>query len=254
SSDARRRAGRPDRSAVAGRRRSHRRGCARARRLRRATGSPVSRDARAADLRGCGARVRQGQSEEGVQGGAAAGVRGRRERAAVAGARRQAPQGLSLYLGIDLGASNIRSVIARDEQPIPRIVTRDERPTPRTGAAKGVRDFVYVTISTGIGGALVSGGRMLRGVGNIAGEIGHWPVALEGPRCGCGSYGCVESLAAGRFLAEAYGVDDAARVYAAAASGDPRAVAILARAEAALGNLAITLVNGLNPSLIVIGG
>ena len=122
------------------------------------------------------------------------------------------------------------------------------------GAAKGVRDFVYVTISTGIGGALVSGGRMLRGVSNIAGEIGHWPVALEGPRCGCGSYGCVESLAAGRFLAEAYGVDDAARVYAAAASGDSRAVAIIARAEAALGNLAITLVNGLNPSLIIVGG
>jgi glucokinase len=231
------------------------------------------------------------------------------------------------YLGIDLGASNIRSVIARDEQPIPRIVARDERPTPRSGAddviatiaessraalaslgtsprelvgaacsapgplnhisgivydapningfadvhlaegvakalgidavfldrdtvmaaigeglagaARGVRDFVYVTISTGIGGALVSGGRMLRGVSNIAGEIGHLPVALEGPRCGCGSYGCVESLAAGRFLAEAYGVDDAARVYAGAAAGDPIAVAI---------------VNGLNPALIVVGG
>jgi glucokinase len=122
------------------------------------------------------------------------------------------------------------------------------------GAAKGVRDFVYVTISTGIGGALISGGRMLRGVNNIAGEIGHWPVALEGPRCGCGSYGCVESLAAGRFLAEAYGVDDAARVYAAAASGDARAVAILDRAQAALGNLAVGLTNGLNPSLIVVGG
>lgn len=246
------------------------------------------------------------------------------------------------YLGIDLGASNIRSVIARDDQPIPRILTRDERPTPRTGAAdviaaiadsaraalaslgtsprdlagaacsapgpldhirgivhdapningfvnvqlsagiaealaidavfldrdtvmaaigeavagaaKGVRDFVYVTISTGVGGALVSGGRMIRGVTNTAGEIGHWPVALEGPRCGCGSYGCVESLAAGRFLAAAYGVDDAARVYAGAASGDPKAVAIVARAEAALGNLAISLVNGLNPAVIVVGG
>jgi glucokinase len=122
------------------------------------------------------------------------------------------------------------------------------------GAARGVRDFVYVTISTGVGGALVSGGRMLRGVTNTAGEIGHWPVALEGPRCGCGSYGCVESLAAGRFLAEAYGVDDAARVYAAAASGDPRAAAIIQRAEAALGNLAIGLANVLNPALIVVGG
>jgi glucokinase len=122
------------------------------------------------------------------------------------------------------------------------------------GAAKGARDFVYVTISTGIGGALVSGGRMLRGVTNTAGEIGHFAVALEGPRCGCGSYGCVESLAAGRFLAEAYGVDDAARVYAGAAAGDPAAAAIVARAEAALGNLAISLVNGLNPALIVVGG
>ena len=122
------------------------------------------------------------------------------------------------------------------------------------GAARDVRDFVYVTISTGIGGAIVSGGRMLRGVSNIAGEIGHWPVALEGPRCGCGSYGCVESLASGRFVAAAYGVEDAAQVYAAAAAGDPKATAIVERAEAALGNLAITLVNGLNPALIVVGG
>ncbi|HKC90835.1 MAG TPA: ROK family protein, partial [Candidatus Limnocylindria bacterium] len=255
--------------------------------------------------------------------------------------RRAQIRGNEHYLGIDLGASNIRSVIARDDDPIPRIVARDERPTPRSGsvdviaaiaesaraalatmgtsvrdlagaacsapgpldhvsgivhdapningfinvqlaaglakalgieavfldrdtvlaavgeavagAAKGVRDFVYVTISTGIGGAIVSGGRMLRGATNTAGEIGHWPVALEGPRCGCGSYGCVESLAAGRFLAEAFGVDDATRVYAAAASGDPTAVAILARAEAALANLAIGLANALNPALIVVG-
>src|SRR5439155_20326764 len=87
-----------------------------------------------------------------------------------------------------------------------------------------------------------------------AGATGHLPVALEGPRGGCGSYGCVESLAAGRFLAEEYGVDDAARVYAAAAAGEGKAVAILARAEAALSNLAIILANGRNPSLIVLGG
>jgi glucokinase len=122
------------------------------------------------------------------------------------------------------------------------------------GAAKGARDFIYLTISTGIGGAIVSGGRMLRGATNTAGELGHLPVALEGPRCGCGSYGCVESLAAGRFLAEAYGVDDAASVFAAAAAGEDRARAIVARAEAALGNLAVGLANTLNPALIVVGG
>ncbi|HEY7623963.1 MAG TPA: ROK family protein, partial [Candidatus Limnocylindria bacterium] len=67
-------------------------------------------------------------------------------------------------------------------------------------------------------------------------------------------YGCVESLAAGRFVAEAYGTDDAARVYAAAAGGEAKAVAIIRRAEAALGNLAVMLANGLNPELIVVGG
>src|SRR4029077_7837395 len=97
-------------------------------------------------------------------------------------------------------------------------------------------------------------GRLLRGVTNIAGEIGHLPVALEGPRCGCGSYGCVESLVGGRFFSRALRGEDAARVYAAAAAGDPKAVAIIARAEAALGNLAIILANGLNPALIGIGG
>ena len=122
------------------------------------------------------------------------------------------------------------------------------------GAARGVSDFVYVTISTGLGGAIVSGGRMLRGATTTAGEIGHFPVALEGPRCSCGSYGCAESLAAGRFVAEAYGVDDAGSVFAAAAAGEERARAIVERAEAALGNLAVGLANALNPALIVIGG
>lgn len=122
------------------------------------------------------------------------------------------------------------------------------------GAAVGVRDFVYLTVSTGVGGKIVSGGRMLRGVRGTAGELGHFPVALEGPRCGCGSYGCVESLASGQDLADQFGVRDAALVYAAADAGDERARALIARAEAALGNLAVGLANALNPALIVVGG
>jgi glucokinase len=132
------------------------------------------------------------------------------------------------------------------------------------GAARGVRDFVYVTVSTGLGGTIVSGGRMLRGASNTAGEIGHWPVAFQTdvardasdgmPRCGCGSFGCAESFAAGRNLSEAYGVADAAAVFAAAARGEQRAQALVARAERALANLAVGLVNVVNPSLIVVGG
>ena len=64
------------------------------------------------------------------------------------------------------------------------------------GAARGARDFVYVTVSTGLGGTIVSGGRMLRGASNTAGEIGHccrlqWTLrrrVAEVDRCGCGSF------------------------------------------------------------------
>lgn len=132
------------------------------------------------------------------------------------------------------------------------------------GAARSAKDYVYVTVSTGVGGAIVSGGRLVRGASNTAGEIGHWPVAFqpdparaadEGiPRCGCGSYGCVEAFAAGSKIAEAYGVDDAGEVYRAAGSGDARAAGIITLAERALGSLAVGLVNGLNPTVIVVGG
>jgi glucokinase len=123
------------------------------------------------------------------------------------------------------------------------------------GAAKGARDFVYLTVSTGVGGAIVSGGRMVRGASNTAGELGHFPVGFDRDvHCRCGSFGCVEAYAAGRNLAEAYGVTDASIVYAKAASGEPRATALVARAEAALQNLAVGIVNALNPERIVVGG
>jgi len=123
------------------------------------------------------------------------------------------------------------------------------------GAAKGARDFVYLTVSTGVGGAIVSGGRMVRGATNTAGELGHFPVGPDRDvRCRCGSFGCVEAYAAGRNLAEAYGVADASVVYANAAAGDPRATALIARAEAALASLAVGIVNALNPERIVVGG
>jgi len=123
------------------------------------------------------------------------------------------------------------------------------------GAAKGARDFVYLTVSTGVGGAIVSGGRMIRGVTNTAGELGHFPVGMDRDvRCRCGSFGCVEAYAAGRNLAEAYGAAEASIVYAKAATGDARAVALIARAEAALANLAVGIVNALNPERIVVGG
>jgi glucokinase len=132
------------------------------------------------------------------------------------------------------------------------------------GAARGAKDFVYVTVSTGLGGAIVSGGRMIRGATNTAGEIGHWPVAFQLdptreadddiPLCGCGSFGCAEAFAGGSNMAHQFGAKSASDVYAAAERGDARAQGVVIRAERALANLAVGLVNGLNPSVIVIGG
>lgn len=123
------------------------------------------------------------------------------------------------------------------------------------GAAKGARHFVYLTVSTGLGGAIVTDGRMVRGATNTAGELGHFPVGLDrSVRCRCGSFGCAEAYAAGSYLAAAYGVDDASVVFAQAAAGDARAWALVSRAEAALENLAVGIVNALNPERIVVGG
>jgi glucokinase len=132
------------------------------------------------------------------------------------------------------------------------------------GAARGAKDFVYVTVSTGLGGSIVTGGRMLRGATNTGAEIGHWPVAFqldparaadEGVRrCGCGSYGCPEAYAAGGNIAEAYGAADAADVFLAAERGDVRARGIVTLADRAIEALAVGLVNVANPTLIIVGG
>jgi len=69
------------------------------------------------------------------------------------------------------------------------------------GAARGCDDFIYLTVSTGVGGAILSGGKLLRGPDGLAGELGHVPVSLDGPRCGCGGIGHVEAYASGTALA-----------------------------------------------------
>lgn len=65
------------------------------------------------------------------------------------------------------------------------------------GVAKGVDDFVYITLGTGVGGGVYSEGRMLRGNRGMAGELGHIIIDPNGPLCGCGRRGCLEALASG---------------------------------------------------------
>lgn len=69
------------------------------------------------------------------------------------------------------------------------------------GAAQGKKEAVVVTVGTGIGGGLISGGKVLRGARGFAGEVGHMVIQVDGPPCGCGNRGCFEQLASGSGLA-----------------------------------------------------
>lgn len=69
------------------------------------------------------------------------------------------------------------------------------------GAGRGFKNIVYITISTGIGGGLIIGGELIHGVGDGAGEVGHITVLPDGPPCGCGGQGCLESLCSGTSIA-----------------------------------------------------
>jgi glucokinase len=69
------------------------------------------------------------------------------------------------------------------------------------GAGQDCNDLVYLSIGTGIGGGVVSGGQILSGYTNTAGELGHIILDLNGPRCQCGNWGCFEALAGGWAIA-----------------------------------------------------
>ncbi|MCL1920811.1 MAG: ROK family protein [Kiritimatiellaeota bacterium] len=129
----------------------------------------------------------------------------------------------------------------------------------RYGLCRDVRDFLWVTVSNGVGGAVVLDGRLYTGARGNAGEVGH--LRVEGDpakalRCGCGRDGCLEAMASGFGLARRYaepGVT-AKDIGARARAGEPKACAAMAQTGAYLGTAIATCANILNPSLVVLGG
>jgi glucokinase len=142
----------------------------------------------------------------------------------------------------------------------------------RYGAARDADHMIYLGIGTGMGGGVVVDGQLVEGALGLGGELGHVTVAMDGPRCTCGSIGCLEAFAAGWAIAYEAGLvaqtsDGAAireaagdgritatDVAAAAEAGDPAAKAILDRAGTALGAAIGAFINIFNPDMIVIGG
>ncbi|WP_063829475.1 ROK family protein [Streptomyces violens] len=159
---------------------------------------------------------------------------------------------LSARLGLPVAADNDANVFALAEQTY--------------GAGAGCASALYVSVGTGIGGGLVTGGRLLRGAHWTAGEFGHIAVPeAAGRPCNCGGAGHLEAVASGpaitarfRELAGDEDVYDLRKVAALAESDTPTgteaARAALAEGAAALGRALAGLVNTVDPQRVVIGG
>lgn len=141
------------------------------------------------------------------------------------------------------------------------------------GPGKEYHQFLYVTVSTGIGGALVIGDDVLRGGRNLAGEIGHMVIQPDGPLCSCGKRGCLEAVASGpaiaRIAQRAWEEDLKARgagrgkkvkfqraeeVFQAARAGDMLAQRVIDEAAKHLGRGISYAVNVFDPDCVMIGG
>jgi N-acetylglucosamine repressor len=137
------------------------------------------------------------------------------------------------------------------------------------GDAASITDLAFVTVSDGVGVGIVAGGEILRGRHNIAGEFGHVPLNLDGPRCSCGATGCWEAYVSnlatlsryfGRNLQEgnlipaeiaAFTIDD---LIARARAGDVKATAAVQSTARYLGLGLASIINAIDPGRIYIGG
>lgn len=143
----------------------------------------------------------------------------------------------------------------------------------RYGAALGTQEMVYLSLGTGIGGGIVTGGRLVDGATGGAGELGHMVLDPLGPPCACGNRGCLEAFASGGGIARqararlAGGAQSTLAllsrddgqitmqdVTAAARANDRFALELLADASVALGWGIVSLAHLLNPELFVFGG
>jgi glucokinase-like ROK family protein len=140
------------------------------------------------------------------------------------------------------------------------------------GAGRGVDHLAYIKVGTGIGCGVLINGQVYHGARGTAGEIGHITISEDGPPCTCGNYGCLEVMASGRAiaqraqlavragqgtrLAEVSPVEalTARDVAAFAQQGDAVAQQFLADAGRYVGIAVASLINLLNPSLVIVGG
>lgn len=166
----------------------------------------------------------------------------------------------------------------RERFPMARVAVDNDvnimaRGEHQAGAGRGLDNFIFIKIGTGIGCGIISHGEIYRGADGAAGDVGHICIDYNGPICHCGNQGCLEIMAAGPAIAAAAGARVAAGesdflaarlaergslsaidVGDAAAAGDRAANEIIRRSGKMIGGVLATLVNFYNPQAVFIGG
>jgi glucokinase len=196
-----------------------------------------------------------------------------------------APGGVDRELGLWGGSTTIRlgmrvsvTDMVKERFGLPAYLDNDGNVAAlgemRFGAGSDVLDMIYITLGSGVGGAVIIDGEIHYGRGRIAGEIGHMIVQRDGPQCGCGAHGCLEALSsATAMIREArYALqageptllrelvqDDLTKlngeiIARAAHEGDVLSLEIWRVAGEALGVGVYTLDHILGPEVIIIGG
>jgi glucokinase len=206
--------------------------------------------------------------------------------ASIEGVGVAAAGGIQPLTGVVVESPNVRSLtghslvnLLRKHFSQPIVVVNDANAAAlaehRFGAGQGVANLLYMTVSTGIGGGIIINGALYQGTHGFAAEVGHVTVDANGPLCQCGRHGCLEAMASGTAIAREAkarlitgegsvlqalvtqgGPDSitAERIVEALAQNDALARTVMKQGSFYLGIGLKSLVNVLDPDLIVIGG
>ena len=190
------------------------------------------------------------------------------------------PGPVNPYTGIIAYAPNIKGwenfplrQILQDRFPVKINLANDANVAAlgewRFGAGKGHKDLVYMTISTGIGGGVILDNHLLLGVAGLATELGHLIIQPDGPLCGCGHPGHLESFSSGTGIAKYFNkkrsegfptslqtnhAASSKEISAAAMKGDDLAIEAFAIAARYLGIGISNYLHIFNPSIVILGG
>lgn len=131
----------------------------------------------------------------------------------------------------------------------------------RLGAAKGKSRVIFLTLGTGLGGAVIINGRILEGRTSSL-ELGHFPLSIVGKQCGCGATGCIETFVGINYLLDRYNkltknkerVKEVKDIFKRGLRGEKEALIVWKEFSQSLGKFLRGMVNVFNPEVIIFGG